>query len=43
MPLAIVRSNSLILCFPWDKEALIHQQLKMKGGVVLEVIAPWRV
>ena len=42
MSLAIVRSNSLILRGPRDKEACIRQQPDLTDGVVMALLAPWR-
>ena len=42
MSLAIVRSNSLLLCGPRDKWACIRQQPEMKYGSVMALLAPWR-
>ena len=40
--LAIVRSNSLLLRGPRDKEALIHQRPDLTDGTVMELITPWQ-
>ena len=42
MSLSIVRSNSLILRGPRDKEACIRQQPDLTDGVVMALLAPWR-
>ena len=42
MSLAIVISNSLLLCGPRYKWARIWQQSKLKYGVVMALLAPWR-
>ena len=42
MSLAIVRSNSLLLRGPCDKEARIQQRPELTDGVVMPLIAPWR-
>ena len=42
MSLAIVRSNSLLLCGPRDKGVCILEQPELKNGLVMEIIAPWR-
>ena len=38
----IVKSNSLLLCGPQDKEARISQRPELKNGVVMALIVPWR-
>ena len=43
MLLAIVRSNSLILCGPRDKGARIWQRPELTDGAVMALLAPWRV
>ena len=40
--LAIVRSNSLILCGPRDKGARIWKQPDLTDGAVMSLLAPWR-
>ena len=40
--LAIVRSNSLNLCGPCDKELHIQQRPELIDGAVMELLAPWR-
>ena len=40
--LVIVISNSLILCGPLDKGALIHQLTELTDGAVISLLAPWR-
>ena len=42
MSLAIVRSNSLLLCGPHDKMACIRQQPELTDGPVMPLLAPWR-
>ena len=42
MLLAIVRSNSLLLCGHHDKGAHIRQQPEMTDGAVMALLAPWR-
>ena len=42
MPLAIVRSNSLLLRAPRNKGACIWQRLDQPGGAVMALITPWR-
>ena len=42
MPLATVRSNSLILRNPHEKEALIRQRPDLTDGAVMELLAPWQ-
>ena len=42
MSLAIVRSNSLLLCGPQDKEASICRRPELMDGVVMAMLAPWR-
>ena len=39
---AIVRSNSLLLCGPWGKEAHIHQRPELINLVLMALLAPWR-
>ena len=39
MALAIVRSNSLLLCGPWDKGARILQRPDLTDGTVMALIA----
>ena len=41
MSLAIVRSNSLILCSPRDRGAHIQQQPELMDGAVMELLATW--
>ena len=43
MLLAIVRSNSLILCGPRDNGARIWQRPELTDGGVMALLAPWRV
>ena len=40
MSLATVRSNSVLLCIPWDKEARICQRPELLGGVVMALLVP---
>ena len=42
MSLAIVRSNSLLLCGPHDKGARIRQRPDLTDGVVMALLAIWR-
>ena len=42
MSLAIVRSNSLILCGPQDKGVRIRQQPELMDGAVMALLLPWR-
>ena len=42
MSLAIVRSNSLHICGPRDKDARIRQQPELRDGEVMPLLAPWR-
>ena len=42
MLLAIVRSNSLLLCGPHDKGACIWKWSDLTDGAVMALIAPWR-
>ena len=42
MSLAIVRSNSPILCGPRNKGARIRQQPELTDGEVMALLAPWR-
>ena len=42
MSLAIMRSNSLLLCGPRDKGACIWQQYELTDGVVMALLEPWR-
>ena len=37
----IVRSNSLLLCDPREKGALIRQQPEMTDGAVMALLEPW--
>ena len=39
--LAIVRSNSLLLCCPGNKGARIWQQPELTDGAVMTLLAPW--
>ena len=41
MSLAIVRSNSLLLCGPRDKGARIWQRPELTDGVVMPLLTPW--
>ena len=41
MSLAIVRSNSLLLHGPRDKEAHIQQRSELTDGAVMALLAPW--
>ena len=41
MLLAIVRSNSLLLCGPHDKGAHIWQRPELTDGAVMALLAPW--
>ena len=38
--LAVVRSNSLFLCGPWEKEARIQHQLELLDGVLMALLVP---
>ena len=42
MSLAIVRSNSLLLCGPHEKGARICQRPEMTDGVAMPLLTPWR-
>ena len=42
MSLAIVSSNSLLLCGPHNKGACIWQQPDLTDGAVMPLLAPWR-
>ena len=42
MSLAIVRSNSLLLCGSCDKGARIRQRSELTDGGVMPLLAPWR-
>ena len=42
MSLAIVRSNSLLLCGPREKGARIRQQPELTDEAVMALLAPWR-
>ena len=42
MPLAIVRSNNLLLRVPWYKGAHIRQRPDLRDGEVMALLAPWR-
>ena len=42
MSLAIVSSDSLILCITWYKGVCIYQQPEMTDGAVMVLLAPWR-
>ena len=42
MSLAIVRSNSLLLRGPCNKEACIRQKPDLTDGAVMALLAPWR-
>ena len=42
MSLAIVRSNSLLLCGPRDKGARIWMCSELTDGTVMALLAPWR-
>ena len=42
MSLVIVRSNILLLCVPWDKEARIQQQPELLDGAIMELLVSWR-
>ena len=42
MSLAIVRSNSLLLCDPHKKGARIRQRPELRDGAVMSLLAPWR-
>ena len=42
MSLAIVRSNSLLLCGPCDKGVRIWQQPDLTDGSVMALVAPWQ-
>ena len=41
MSLAIVRSNSLILCGPRNKGARIRKQPELTDGAVIALLMPW--
>ena len=41
MSLAIVRSNSLLLCGPRDKGAHIRHQPELTDGALMALLAPW--
>ena len=41
MSLAIVRSNGLLRCDPWYKEAHICNQPDLLDGSVMALIVPW--
>ena len=42
MSLAIVISNSLLICSPRDKDACIHQKPDLTDGGVMELLVSWR-
>ena len=42
MSLAIVRTNSLLLCGPHDKRARIWKCPELTDGTVMALLAPWR-
>ena len=42
MSLAIVRSNILLLCGPWEKGDRIWQQPDLTDGSVMALLAPWK-
>ena len=42
MSLAILSSNSLILCGPHDKGVSIQHQLELTDGAVMTLLATWR-
>ena len=42
MSLAIVRSNTLLLCGAKDKEACICHRPDLENKAVMELIAPWQ-
>ena len=42
MSLAIVRSNSLLLRGPHEKEVQFWQQPDLTDGAVMPLLAPWR-
>ena len=42
MSLAIVRSNSLLLCRPRYKGVHIGQQPEITDGAVMALLAPWQ-
>ena len=42
MSLAIVRSNSLLLCGPWEKGTPIRQQPDLTDGAVMALLSPWK-
>ena len=42
MSLAIVRSNSLLLCGPRNKGARIRQRPELTNGAMMPMLAPWR-
>ena len=42
MPLAIVRSNNLLIRGPRDKGARIPQRPYLTNGAVMALLAPWR-
>ena len=41
MSLAIVRSNSMLLCVPSEKGSRIWQRPELTDGVVMALFAPW--
>ena len=43
MSLAIVSSNSLLLCGPHNKEAHIRQRPELMNGALISLLTPWRV
>ena len=42
MSLATVRSNSLLLRVPRDKEVRLRQKPELADGIVMELLVPWR-
>ena len=42
MSLAIVRSNSLLLCGPLNKVGSIRKRPELTDGSVMALFAPWR-
>ena len=42
MSLAIVRSNSLLICVPCDKGVRIRHQTELKDVAVMELLLFWR-
>ena len=42
MALEIVRSNTILLRFPYDREAKICHRLELMDGAAIELLAPWQ-